>query len=70
MAAPAHYLVIDLQTRATVAGPLQTRRRASLRADTLDLAYGAIRYGVREVVDVRPSNADISARSTTRASAE
>lgn len=43
-----HYVVIDLQTGATV-GIYRTRARARRVADRMDLAYGAIRYSVREI---------------------
>lgn len=42
------YQVIDLHTK-TIVGTYATRVRASRRANTLDLAYGAIRYTVRFV---------------------
>jgi hypothetical protein len=42
------YLVIDRQTGATVAN-LPTAKAARAKRDRLDLAYGAIRYTVREV---------------------
>lgn len=40
------YQVIDIQTKQVI-GEYSTRRRASNRADKLDLAYGAIRYIVK-----------------------
>ncbi len=42
------YQVIDLHTKQVV-GTYNSRKAASRRADTLDLAYGAIRYSVRVI---------------------
>lgn len=47
-AVPTRYAVIDRHTGMAV-GNYGDRKRARRRADKLDLAYGAIRYGVREV---------------------
>ena len=43
------YNVIDLHTKQVV-GNYKTLKRASNRANKLDLKYGAIRYSVRGVV--------------------
>lgn len=43
-----HYEVFDKVT-GEVKGRRKTRRSARKLADRLDLEYGAIRYGVREV---------------------
>jgi len=40
------YIVIDRQTKA-IMGRYATLKRASSRANKLDLAYGAVRYTVR-----------------------
>lgn len=42
------YQVIDLHTK-TIVGVYANRKRASSRANKLDLEYGAIRYSVRFV---------------------
>lgn len=42
------YVVIDLLTK-TIVGRYLTRKTAIARADRLDLAYGAIRYSVKEI---------------------
>lgn len=38
--------MIDLRTKQPVGKPLATRKAARLKADRLDLEYGAVRYGV------------------------
>jgi hypothetical protein len=43
------YIVIDTKTGATVAN-LPTAKAARAKRDRLDLAYGAVRYAVREVL--------------------
>jgi hypothetical protein len=49
---PTKYAVIDRQT-GQLMGVYATRRKATQRADRLDLAYGAIRYRVQPV-ELRP----------------
>lgn len=43
-----NYQVIDTRTGDEI-GTYTTRKRASRKADSLDLAYGAIRYQVRAI---------------------
>lgn len=43
------YHIIDNHTKRVVSAPYKSRRRARLRADRLDLEYGAIKYQVKEI---------------------
>lgn len=45
------YQVFDRHTGSNVGKPLKTYRSARNKCDRLDLKYGAIRYGIREVID-------------------
>lgn len=45
---PSTYLVVDGRT-GEIVGRFKNKRRARGRRDKLDLQYGAVRYGVREV---------------------
>jgi hypothetical protein len=49
LSAPRVHAVIDRQTGAVV-GRYKNQRAARTKCNKLDLAYGAIRYAVREVV--------------------
>ena len=44
------YIIIDNHTRQQVGKPYTSRSRASVRADKLDLEYGAYRYYVRSMM--------------------
>jgi len=41
------YKIIDIQTGLQVGKDYASRKRASTRANKLDLEYGAVRYSVR-----------------------
>ena len=43
------YQIIDIKTGYQIGGDYTNRRRASNRANKLDLEYGAIRYTVKTV---------------------
>lgn len=43
------FAVIDRHTGEQVGKPYTNKSRARSRADKLDIVYGAIRYGVREI---------------------
>lgn len=44
------YQIIDNQTKEII-GTYKTRKRATTRADKLDIKYGAIRYIVKPIFD-------------------
>ncbi|MBD4207880.1 hypothetical protein [Staphylococcus aureus] len=43
------YQIIDIKTGTQVGATYSDRKRASARANKLDLAYGAVRYVVRPI---------------------